>query len=128
MEKVSANNRAVGGERMLKKVMPCQVLSKLSKIAEEVDDKRQRDSGRKIAAAAEDRRVGRPDRSTDVHSMHRNWAVDRPVDRNTLSTGTQTLGFSGSTARSTGRGGRSTQRSTDSRVWAENCCSENLGI
>ena len=60
MEKVSANNRAVGGERMLKKVMPCQVLSKLSKIAEEVDDKRQRDSGRKIAAAAEDRRVGRP--------------------------------------------------------------------
>ena len=37
-----------------------------------VYDERQRDSGQKIAAAAEDRRVGQPARSTDVHSMHRN--------------------------------------------------------
>ena len=37
-----------------------------------VYDERQRDSGQEIAAAAEDRRVGRPARSTDVHSMHRN--------------------------------------------------------
>ena len=88
-----------------------------------VYDERQRDSGKEIAAA-EDRRVGRPARSTDVHSMHRNWAVDWSVDRNTLSAGTQTLGFSGSTAGATGRGGRS----TDNRVWAEICCSGKLSI
>jgi len=35
---------AIGGERILKEVMSCQVPSK---IAKEVDDERQRDSGRK---------------------------------------------------------------------------------
>ena len=63
-----------------------------------VDDERQRDSGQEIAAAAEDRRSVDRVRSTDVHSVHRNWAVDR----NTLSAEDRALGFSGSTGRSTG--------------------------
>ena len=46
----------------------------LSKIAEEVDDKKAEET------AAETSRlqgVGRPDRSTDVHNVHRGRAVDR---------------------------------------------------
>ena len=40
----------VGGERILKEVMPCHAVEDCqvpSKIAKEVDDERQRDSGRK---------------------------------------------------------------------------------
>ena len=55
-----------------------------------------------IANSSRRQEVGRPARSTDVHNVHRNWAVDRPVDRNPMSAGTPALGFSGSTARSTG--------------------------
>ena len=51
-------------------------------IAKEVDDERRRKQQQKIAAAAGNRVVGRPARSTDMHSMHRvRRAVDRPVDR-----------------------------------------------
>ena len=39
-------------------------------IAKEVDDERRREQQQEIAAA-ENRLVGRPARSTDMHSMHR---------------------------------------------------------
>ena len=40
-------------------------------IAKEVDNERQRRQQQKIAAAVENRQVGRPARSTDMHNMHR---------------------------------------------------------
>ena len=109
-----------------------------------VDDERQRDSGQEIAAAAEDRRsvdrraqraqelggrpVGRPQHSVCRNPNSRVFWVDRPVDRSGPVCRNPTLGFSGSTGGSTGRGGRSTDRSTDSRVWAENYCFGKLSI
>ena len=42
-----------------------------------VYDERRRNSGQEEAAAAEKTVVGRPDRSTDVHQMHRIASVDR---------------------------------------------------
>ena len=53
-------------------------------IAKEVDNERQRRQQQKIAAAAENRQVGRPARSTDMHNMHRvqrqstGWSTEIP--------------------------------------------------
>ena len=87
--------------------MTCQVLLKFAK---ESTTKSKGTAGRNLAAAAEDSKVGRPVRSTDVHSMHRNGRgrparSTGPVDRRALSTGTQLSGLSGSTGRSTGQRG-----------------------
>ena len=120
----------------------------LSKIAEEVDDKSRRRQQQKPVAAAVLAEVGRPVRSTDVHSVHRSQAVDRsgrPTGRPNLRAelvdrpGRPTWKKTKPTVR-IGRPERSTDqkekvtgrigrpvRSTDRRVWAKNCCSANCG-
>ena len=60
-----------------------------------VYDERRRNSGQEEAAAAEKTVVGRPDRSTDVHQMHRIASVDRtgrPVQVTELSVGFRSTG------------------------------------
>jgi len=64
-------------ESTLRKVMPCQVSCQVSSKTA----RKGKGTGAEKSAAAEVRMVGRPARSTDVHSMHRMVAVDRPVDR-----------------------------------------------
>ena len=54
-------------ERLLQRNLPRVV----EMITKEVDDERQREQQQEIAAAAENRLVGRPARLTDMHGMHR---------------------------------------------------------
>ena len=63
---------------------------------------------RRISSSSS-RTTGRPDRSTDVHQRAQAVAVDRPVDRLTLSNSRL-----GTVDRDSGR---STSRSTDRRIW-----------
>ena len=110
--------------------MPSAVEDCQSAVEDRHGSRRRKAKGQRqeIAAAAEDRRVGRPARSTDVHSMHRILG-GRPTGRPKSSVcRNPTLCCFGSTDRSTVRGSRSTRRSTDSRVWVKICCSADLGI
>ena len=96
-------------------------------IAKEVDDEDEGRQQQEIAAA--EKQAGRSTGPVDRHAQHAQGleAVDRPVDRNTLTVSVQlSVGF----GRPTGRPGKRSvgRRPTDSRVWAEICCSGNLSI
>ena len=90
-------------------------------IAKEIDDGRQSGQQQKIAAAAESGRVGRPDRSTDMHNMHKALGgrpAGQPKDPDCKEPNSR--------LNSVGRPGRPEERSVDPPVDRQSGLGQNL--